>query len=137
MSPPLQWSDAPRTTVSFVLLVHDLERQRNNPGFDDFLHWIVWNIPPATTSVPEAVPSTAEWPDGSRQMLFQGRGGGSPTGYRNLCTPPNDPPHHFVFELFALDDRPDLGTSPSRADVQRAIDGHLIGHAVLVGLFKR
>lgn len=137
VSPPLQWSDVPRDTASLVLIVHDLERQRNNRGFPDFLHWILWNIPPAAASLPESVGSAAELPDGTRQLLFQGRGGGPPNGYRNLCTPPNDPPHHFVFELFALDRRLELPAAPTRAEVEGAIDGHLLGHAVLVGLFRR
>ena len=45
-------------------------------------------------------------------------------------------PHHYVFDLFALDAKLDLPATATRADVEKAIDGHIIGHAVLVGLFR-
>lgn len=137
VSPALAWTNVPPATASLALIVHDVERQRNNRGFPDFLHWIVWNIPPSSAGLPEAVPAIAELPDGSRQMTFAGRGGAMSAGYRNLCTPAADAPHHFIFELFALDVKLELPPTAARADVERAIDGHIIGHAVLVGRFAR
>ena len=133
VSPPLMWSGAPETTASFVLIVRDLDAMRGN---DDTLHWLVWNIPGKMTSLPEAVPHGPQLPDGMRQI--------SATGpyYRGPAAPASGPPHHYVFELYALDatiDVPPVGASPAetRTAVMTAMAGHIRGKASLVGLFKR
>ena len=67
VSPPLAWTDVPAGTMSFALIVHDLE-PRPRKGVEDSLHWMIWNIPATATSLPEGVPSAnADLPDGSRQ----------------------------------------------------------------------
>ena len=133
VSPPLTWSGAPETTASFVLVVRDLDAMRGN---DDTLHWLVWNIPGKATSLPEAVPHGPQLADGMRQI--------SATGpyYRGPAAPASGPPHHYVFELYALDsliDVPPVSTSPAetRTAVMTAMAGHIRGKASLVGLFKR
>ncbi len=135
VSPALQWTDVPKDTVSFALIFHDLE-PRPQRHFDDNLHWMLWNIPATVTELPEGVTANAELPDGSRQLISQQAGNN--VGYRGPCPPQGvSLPHHYVFDLFALDTKLDLPASAPRADVQKAIDGHIIGHAVLVGLFNR
>ena len=133
VSPPLAWSGAPDPTASFVLIVRDIDALRGN---DDTLHWLVWNIPGKATSLPENVPHGPELPDGTRQI--------SATGpyYRGPAAPASGPPHHYVFELYALDSMIDVqavGASPAdtRTAVLAAMAGHIRGKAALVGLFKR
>jgi Raf kinase inhibitor-like YbhB/YbcL family protein len=135
MSPPLQWTGAPEGVVSYALVVHDVDAAAGN-GTEDLLHWLVWNIPAAVTSLHEHSPSMSQLPDGTRQI--------SATGpyYRGPGAPASGPAHHYVFELFALDtalDVPAVGASPpaTRAAVAAAMAGHVRGKAVLVGLFKR
>jgi len=135
MSPPLQWSGAPEGVTSYVLIAHDVDAASGN-GTEDLLHWLVWNIPAAVTSLHEHSPSMSQLPDGARQI--------SATGpyYRGPGAPASGPAHHYVFELFALDttiDVPAVGASPpaTRAAVVAAMAGHVRGKAVLVGLFKR
>jgi Raf kinase inhibitor-like YbhB/YbcL family protein len=135
VSPALQWSEVPAGTVSFTLILHDLE-PRPARGVEDFLHWMVWNIPATTTQLVEGVAATPEQADGTRQMVSQGRNGGPAIGFRSPCPPPG-PSHHYVFELFALDTKLDVPPAGTRADVMKAMDGHVIGHAVLIGLFNR
>src|SRR4051794_21804178 len=65
-SPALTWTNPPPGTVSFVLHMHDMEVARNKT-FDDQLHWLVWNMPATTTSLPEGVPMGADLKDGSHQ----------------------------------------------------------------------
>ena len=135
VSPPLAWSNVPETAASFVLIVHDLDAV-TGPGTDDTLHWLVWNIPGATRSLPEGVPQGATLPDGSRQISATG------PNYRGPAAPATGPPHHYVFELFALDgmlDVPAVGASPAqtRAAVMAAMAGRVRGKAVYVGLYKR
>jgi len=133
VSPPLTWSGAPDPTASFVLMVRDIDALRGN---DDTLHWLVWNIPGKATSLPENVTHGPELPDGTRQI--------SATGpyYRGPAAPASGPPHHYVFELYALDSMIDVqpvGASPAdtRTAVVAAMAGHIRGKASLVGLFKR
>jgi phosphatidylethanolamine-binding protein (PEBP) family uncharacterized protein len=118
-----------------VLIVHDVDTAIT-PGTDDMLHWMLWNIPPATTTLPEHVPVASELPDGTRQI--------SATGpyYRGPGAAAAGPVHHYVFELFALDtmlDVPAVGASPpqTRAAILAAMAGHVRGKAVYAGLFKR
>lgn len=135
-SPPLSWSDVPDGTQSFVLVFHDLDAAIGQ-GTDDVLHWMLWNIPGATRSLPEGVPHGSQLPDGTRQI--------SATGpfYRGPGALSAGPPHHYVFELFALDTPIDhvapVGQSPpaTRAAVMAAMAGHVRGKAVYAGLFKR
>lgn len=135
ISPALQWSDVPKDTASFVLILHDME-PRPRKGIDDILHWMVWNIPGSTTQLPEGVPSgSAELADGSRQTNNQPGNNGN-FGYRGPCAPPGIP-HHYTFELFALDQKLSVPPEATRADIRKAMDGHILGHAVLVALFHR
>jgi Raf kinase inhibitor-like YbhB/YbcL family protein len=135
VSPPLQWTDVPKQTVSFALILHDLE-PRGRGGFADSLHWMLWNIPASVTQLPEGVPASAELPDGTRQFMTQQ--GTTNVGFRGPCPPQGVAlPHHYVVDLFALDVKLDLPATAARPDVEKAIDGHIVGHAVLVGLFNR
>ena len=134
-SPPLAWSNVPENVASFVLIAHDVDAAIGN-GTDDLLHWMLWNIPATTTSVPEKVPVASQLADGTRQISAT-----SP-GYRGPGALASGPAHHYVFELFALDttiDVPAVGQSPpqTRAAVVAAMAGHVRGKAVYVGLFKR
>ena len=135
VSPPLAWDGAPDSAVSFVLIVHDVNAVAAN-GFDDVLHWLVWNIPASARALPEAVPQGAQLPDGTRQISATG------PNYRGPGAPASGPAHHYVFELFALDtmlDVPPVGASPAatRAAVVAAMTGHVRAKAVAVGLYKR
>ena len=137
VSPGLKWTDAPRGTESFALIVHDME-PRPRKGVDDILHWMVWGIPGTANQLPEGVLSkTADLPDGSHQTNGN-PGQGGITGYRPPCPPQNVPvPHHYAFEVFALDGRLNLADGATRADVLRAMDGHILGHASLVAVLSR
>lgn len=136
VSPPLSWSNVPDGVASFVLIVHDLDAAAA-PGTDDILHWMLWNIPAAARSLQEGVPQGSQLPDDTRQISVSG------PYYRGPGAPSAGPPHHYVFELFALDVRtievPAVGASPqqTRTAVVAAMAAHVRGKAVYTGLFKR
>jgi Raf kinase inhibitor-like YbhB/YbcL family protein len=135
ISPALAWSNVPEGTASFALIVHDADAAIGN-GTDDILHWMLWNIPPSVTSLPERLARGAQLPDGTRQISATG------PNYRGPGAPASGPVHHYMFELFALDtmlDVPAVGASPplTRAAVLAAMAGHIRGKAVYVGLFRR
>ena len=135
VSPPLAWSNVPDNIASFVLIVHDVDSAIGT-GADDILHWMLWNIPGATRSLAEGVQQGPQLADGTRQISASG------PYYRGPGALAAGPPHHYVFELFALDvplEVTPVGASPpqTRAAVVAAMAGHVRGKAVYSGLFKR
>jgi len=133
---PLSWTNVPAGTQSFVLIVHDVDVVIAK-GMGDNPHWIVFNIPATATSLAESPANMPALPEGSVQMSRPGRGGGpATTGF----APPGPPPgfvHHYNFDLYALDIKLPLDTGASRADIEKALDGHVVGKAVLETRFKR
>lgn len=134
VSPELKWTNAPPGTVSFVLHMHDPEVARNRTT-DDQVHWLVWNIPATATGLAEGQPKGETLPDGSLQTSASG------FVYRGPGAPASGPPHHYTFEIYALDTKLDVGHAAdafaSRTEVFKAMQGHVLGKAVYMGLFRR
>ena len=134
-SPALSWSQVPMGTQSFVLIMHDPEPVLNRSAKMDITHWVIWNIPGTATGLAEGVPA-GELPDGSRQVSLRSN------SYMGPGAPPG-PYHHYTFELYALDIKLDVpqGTPQQAAETRIAIinamEGHVLGKAVLVGRFHR
>ena len=133
-SPAITWTNVPAGTVTFLLHMHDMEGSRNRTT-DDQLHWLVWNIPGAATGLPEGVPMGAQLQNGAYQLSASG------AVYRGPGAPATGPRHHYVFELFALDMKVDVQPAAdafeTRTNVLKAIQGHILGKAVYMGLFRR
>ena len=133
-SPAINWANPPAGTQSFVLHMHDMDLARNRTT-DDQPHWVVWNIPATATGLAEGVPKGSPRPDGSFQISATGN------MYRGPGAPANGPLHHYVFELFALDTKLDVQPTTdafeTRANVLKAIQGHVLAKAVYGGLFRR
>jgi Raf kinase inhibitor-like YbhB/YbcL family protein len=135
VSPALNWSQVPPGTQSFVLLMHDPEPVLNKGSKMDITHWLIWNIPATATGLKEAMP-LGDQPDGTRQISLRS------TGYMGPGAGPG-PYHHYTFELYALDTKLDVpsGTPQQAADTRTAIvnamDGHVLGKAVLIARFHR
>jgi hypothetical protein len=132
VSPKLEWTNVPAGTVTFALILHDPDVALQKKT-DDVLHWMIFNIPGTAHELSEGVPANATLPDGTVQAKNL-RGG---VGYMGPGAPAAGPHHHYTFELFALDTKLDLGPDATRADVLKAIDGHILGKGVLVGRFHR
>jgi len=132
-SPGITWINVPAGTVTFLLHVHDMEASRNKTT-DDMLHWMVWNIPGTVTELPEGIPMGAQLQNGAYQLSATGpvfRGPGAPAA---------GPRHHYTFELFALDMKLDIQPGEpfeTRANIMKAIQGHILGKSVYMGLFHR
>jgi Raf kinase inhibitor-like YbhB/YbcL family protein len=129
VSPPLDWLASPAGATSFALIVEDPDA----PG-GTFIHWVLYDLPGATASLPEGVPKSAELPQvgGARQ----GRTSFGRTGYGGPCPPPGSA-HHYHFRLFALNATLGLGAGASRDQVMSAMQAHELGRAELVGLYAR
>jgi Raf kinase inhibitor-like YbhB/YbcL family protein len=131
VSPALQWTGVPDGTISFVLILHDPDGAPQKK-VEDWLHWLIFNIPGSARGLPEGVPVRAQLPDGTIQAMNRGI-----NGYLGPGAPASGPYHHYMFELFALDTTLDLGADATRAEVLKAIDGHILGKSVTVGRFHR
>ena len=135
VSPELKWAQMPMGTQSFVLLMHDPEPVLNKGSKMDITHWLIWNIPPTAAGLQEGV-AQGELADGSRQVSLRGNGYMGPGA-------PAGPFHHYTFELYALDAKLEVpqGTPQQAADTRNAVvnamDGHVLGKAVLVGRYHR
>ena len=134
LSPAITWTNTPAGTQSFVLNMHDMEVVRNKTS-DDQAHWVVWNIPAASTGLPEGVPKGSQLADGSYQISATG------TMYRGPGAPANGPLHHYTIEVYALDTKVDVPAGAdaweTRTAVWKAMDNHILGKAAYVGLFHR
>lgn len=134
ISPQLVWTNAPAATQSFVVHMRDPEVSRNRTT-EDQVHWLVWNIPGTAKGLPEGMPEGAQLPNGIRQISASG------AVYRGPGASAAGPMHHNTFEVYALDTKLDMppGADPweTRRNLFKAMDGHVIGKAVMVGMFKR
>jgi Raf kinase inhibitor-like YbhB/YbcL family protein len=134
VSPALTWSNVPPGTQSFVLHMRDPDVARNRTT-EDQVHWLVWNIPGTATGLPEGVPQGAQLNDGSQQISASG------PVYRGPGAPATGPLHHYTFEVYALDTKLDVQPGAdaweTRTKIWQAMNGHILGKAVYVGLFRR
>jgi len=128
LSPDLAWRQPPAGTQSFVLVMDDPDAV-NVAGFV-WDHWLLFNIPAETLSLPEGLPPDAELPDGS----LHGQNSFKRAGYGGPC-PPGGQTHHYVFTIYALDTLLALESGASKDEILAAIDGHVLGQAELVGRY--
>jgi Raf kinase inhibitor-like YbhB/YbcL family protein len=131
VSPALAWSGAPAGTKSFALLVHDPDA----PTGSGWWHWIVYNIPADTTSLPSGAgdPKKKLMPAGA----VQGRTDYGSVGYGGPCPPPGKP-HHYHFQLYALKvAKLELPADGSAALVGFNVRAQALAQAELVGLYGR
>lgn len=120
VSPPLTFSQTPRETVTFALIVEDPDAPQ-----PDFTHWILYNIPGSTMQLLEdEVPASAR--TGMNDLTH--------TGYDGPCPPTGT--HRYVFRLFALDTKLDLQVDVSRRQVEQVMKGHIIDSAELTGRYQ-
>ena len=127
ISPPLEWSGAPEGTKSFVLICDDPDAPMGT-----WVHWVAFNIPADKTLLQEDIPKQGRLSDGTIQGLTNFRR----VGYGGPCPPPGKP-HRYFFELYALDTALSLDESAKKRDVEKAIEGHILGEAKIIGLYKR
>jgi Raf kinase inhibitor-like YbhB/YbcL family protein len=121
VNPPLNIFNVPDKAQSLTLIMHDPDA----PG-GDYLHWLVWDIPPITDSIPvNGVPVGA----------VQGQNSGGDTGYTGPCPPAGSGTHHYIFDFYALDTTLDLPTNSKLEDVMKAQNGHVLEYCKLTGLF--
>jgi Raf kinase inhibitor-like YbhB/YbcL family protein len=128
VSPALSWSSVPAGTKSFALVVDDPDAPDPRAPRMTWVHWVLYDIPPGVTSLPEEVAAAAI---GAREGLNDWRS----IGYRGPCPPVGR--HRYFHKLYALDVvLPDLG-SPDKAALEGAMQTHVLAQATLIGTFAK
>jgi len=129
-SPELSWSDLPAGTQSLALIVDDPDAPDPAAPRMTWVHWVLYNIPPATTGLEQATVSNT-LPHGTRE----GTNDWGRTGYGGPCPPTGR--HRYFFRLYALDSLlPDLG-KPEKPDLLHVMEGHILEQAELIGTYQR
>ena len=126
-SPPLSWQGVPPEAKALALIMDDPDAPRGV-----FTHWVIFNLPPDSQGLVEAIPAEKQLPDGT----LQGTNGFDKIGYGGPCPPPGSP-HHYQFNLYALDERLDLGAGVSKEKILAAMEGHIIAQSRLIGVYQR
>jgi Raf kinase inhibitor-like YbhB/YbcL family protein len=121
VSPQLVWQGVPDGTRSLALVVHDPDAPSG-----DFVHWVAWGIDPGEEMLAEGASAPSE-----------GANGFGDAGYRGPAPPPGHGDHRYFFRLHALDVEPELDPGASREELERAVEGHVVATAELVGRYGR
>jgi len=130
LSPALSWTGVPAAARSLVLIVDDPDAPDPKAPKLTWVHWVLYNIPPSATGLPEGVAAIA-LPAGTREAKNDWKR----TGYGGPCPPIGR--HRYFHKLYALDRvLPDLGDA-SKADVEAAMKGHVLARAELVGTYEK
>ena len=130
ISPPLAWSDVPADAKSLVLIVDDPDAPDPEAPRMVFVHWLLYNLPPNSAGLPEAVKSS-ELPAGTLEGVSDSRR----TGWGGPCPPIGR--HRYLFKLYALDlVLPNLH-KPTKPALLKAMEGHIIAQAELIGGYRK
>lgn len=130
VSPPLAWDGIPPQAQSLALVVDDPDAPDPAAPQRTWVHWVLYNIPASAGGLPQGV-LAQDLPRGTHEGLNDWKR----AGYGGPCPPIGR--HRYFHKLYALDVvLPDMGT-PTKAQLERAMQGHIVGQAELVGLYQR
>jgi Raf kinase inhibitor-like YbhB/YbcL family protein len=126
LSPSLTWSGAPAGTKSYALIVDDPDAPSGT-----WVHWVYYNIPANQTTLVEGITRDKEFKDGSRN----GENSWGVMGYDGPCPPSGT--HRYFFKMYALDSVLALEPGAKKPELLKAMQGHILGMAELMGTFKK
>jgi len=130
VSPALQWAGVPAGTKSLALIVDDPDAPDPKAPKMTWVHWVLYNLPATATGLPEAV-DREDLPPGT----LEGKNDWKRTGYGGPCPPIGR--HRYFFKLHSLDlVLPDL-KQPTKPQLEKAMEGHILAKTELVGLFQK
>ncbi len=127
VSPPLNWDGVPEGTKSLALISDDPDAPVGT-----WVHWVIFNIPPLEKGLPEGVPKQNTLSNGARQGTNDFR----KIGYNGPAPPPGKP-HRYYFKLYALDVVLDLPTGIKKAELVKAMEGHILSSSEYMGIYQR
>lgn len=127
VSPALSWGQAPEGTQSIALICDDPDAPMGT-----WVHWVLWNLPAETTSLEENISKSDSLDNGAQQGITDFKR----VGYGGPCPPPGNA-HRYFFKLYALDTQLNLSNKATKADLEKAMEGHILANGELIGLYKR
>ncbi len=133
LSPPLAWAGVPEGTRELALVCDDPDAPTPQP----WVHWVLFNVPPDVTSLPEGVPRKARLTEPFTATQGVNSWMSDNTGYRGPAPPRGHGMHHYHFVLYALDQRVTLPPSADRPGLMKAIKGHVLATGKLTGTYQR
>lgn len=128
ISPPLDWKNAPSETQSFAIIVEDPDAPDPKAPKMTWVHWIIYNIPKTVHSLPENIHS---YPKGT----CIGYNDQKRQSYQGPCPPIGR--HHYHHKIFSLDIMLPEKAIKTRADLEKAMKGHILAQAELVGTYQK
>jgi Raf kinase inhibitor-like YbhB/YbcL family protein len=126
ISPALAWTEPPPGTQTLAVIVDDPDAPAGT-----WAHWVLYDLPADTRVLAEGVPKDRQLPEGARQ----GRNDFGKIGYNGPC-PPKGGPHRYFFKLYALDLKTNLKAGAGKSELERAMKGHILAQAEMVGRFQ-
>lgn len=129
-SPPLAWNGVPDAARSLVLIVDDPDAPDPAAPKMTWVHWLLYNMPPTATGLPEQVDQAA-LPRGT----LEGLNDWQRTGYGGPCPPVGR--HRYFFKLYALDQMLDDLRQPAKQQLEAAMQAHVIARAELIGTYQK
>jgi|WetSurMetagenome_2_1015567.scaffolds.fasta_scaffold134219_1 Raf kinase inhibitor-like YbhB/YbcL family protein len=126
ISPPLSWNGVPAGTKSLALIAEDPDAPAGT-----WVHWVVYDLPPATDSLQENLPKTDTLAGGGKQ----GKTDFNRIGWNGPCPPGGN--HRYFFNIYALDIMLNLPAGKTKAEIEKAMNGHILAKGELVGTYKR
>jgi len=125
-SPQLEWSGSPAGTKSFALICDDPDAPMGT-----WVHWVIYDIPPTATMLAEGITREKDLPGGGTQGINDFR----KIGYGGPCPPGGT--HRYFFKLYALDSELGLKPGVTKDQLLKAMRGHILGEAQLMGTYRR
>jgi Raf kinase inhibitor-like YbhB/YbcL family protein len=126
VSPPLAWKGIPAAALSIAVICDDPDAPAGT-----WVHWVVYDLPPTADSLSERIRKNDSLPGGAKQGITDFR----QTGYGGPCPPSGT--HRYYFKAYALDTMLNLPAGKSKKEIERAMQGHVIGYGELVGKYSR
>ena len=126
ISPPLQWQNVPEGTACIAVICDDPDAPMGT-----FVHWVLYNLPADITQLAENIPAVDTLPNTAKQGVSDFRR----TGYGGPCPPSGA--HRYFFKIYALDAKLDVPARVDKADLLKAMKGHVLAQGQLIGKYKR
>ena len=126
ISPPLEWSGAPKTAKTIAIIADDPDAPAGT-----WVHWVLYNLPAENIGLVENVPATETLKAGG----FQGKNDFGKIGYGGPCPPSGT--HRYFFKIYAVDTELPLKAGATKADLEKALEGHVVSKGQLMGTYSR
>ena len=126
VSPALEWSGVPKSAKTLTIICDDPDAPSGT-----WVHWVLYNLPAENIGLVENTPAT----ESLRAGGFQGKNDFEKIGYGGPCPPSGT--HHYFFKTYALDVELPLKAGATKAELEKAMEGHIVGQAQLMGTYRR